>query len=207
MKRTSLVIAIILLAAFTFCAAAQEADVEQPAAAKPAEQSDRVMIETVDVPLEFTGSFNWETGEFTADVSEYEGAYIQITFKDVVVIGQAVVHRQKENYLLVTGNVRVEQKDFVLICDQVEYYTELEKLIGTGNVKVKTDDINASSDEMIYLQKEEQVDFIGNVAAETKDATIYGEHLIVLRPTNSIRFNGWFRVETKESEPAAQTGE
>jgi len=204
MNKASLLIMVVLLAVFTACAAAQELGAEQPAAA------DKINIKTIGAPdVSDTGSYNLNTGELTTDVSGYEGAYIQITYKDMVVTGRTVVYRQKDGYLLVTGDVRVEQKDLVLTCDKLEYYTNSEKMLASGSLQVTTDDAVASADELIYLKKEERIDFISNVVMNSKDpeVTFHGQHMILWRETNQIKFNGPYHIDVtldESEEPAAE---
>lgn len=187
-KAAFVIILITMLALFSAGAAAQT-------------NSTNIDVDIIGVPEGVkAGGFNLKTETFTADVSQIEGAYVRITYNDIVVFGQFVEFRRNDNYLLVTGNVRVEQADMLLTGDQVEYFTELEKMIGSGNLKVTTDDAVVWADQMIYLRTEDKVDFLHNVTVEVSDAKLYGEHFVMLRAEEMMEFIGPFKGEFRRNE-------
>ncbi|HHX01569.1 MAG TPA: hypothetical protein GX739_02735 [Firmicutes bacterium] len=215
-KMITLSLIITLLVVFSACAMAQETVTQQPAKAGTAAELDSgIVLRIIGAPKEEpTGSYDLKTGNFSADVSKFDGAYIWIAYDDIVVTGKAVVYNKQDKYLLVTGDVRVEQEDFILTGDKVEYYTELEKMIGSGNLEAKTNDAVVWANQMIYLKKEERVDFIENVTVETADAKLSGEHLMMFRATNMVEFKGSYDVslevggsEPEASEPESQATE
>ena len=145
MNRPILLAAVILL--LVVCSAfamAQEAAQGQPGAeGTPAEQESRIHLTTVGVPdglVDVTGRYDLKNNIFMGDVSEIDGAYFIITYDDVIITGTVIEHRKQDNYLLVTGNVRIEQKDLILVGDKVEIYTELEQIFAYGNLEVETND-------------------------------------------------------------------
>lgn len=156
--------------------------------------SEMIDFEIVGVPPGMNASsFDLKTEIFKANVTEFPDAYVRIIYDDIIVIGQTVEFQRQNNYLLVTGDVKVEQEDMVLTADQIEYYTDLDKMIGTGNLEVVISDATIWSDHMIYLNNEDKIDFTENVIVETKDAKLYGEHFVMYTETEQMEFIGSFR--------------
>jgi hypothetical protein len=171
------------------------------AGAAAQEGSGEIEVGIVGVPEGVrAGGFDLKTEIFTADVSQIEGAYVQIKYEGIIVIGQIVEFRRKDNYLVVTGNVQVEQDDLFLTGDKVEYYPEQEKMIGTGNLKVTTKDAVVWADQMVFLRNEDKVDFLQNVIVEVTDAEMFGEHFVMLRAEEQMEFIGPFRGEFRRNQ-------
>lgn len=153
-------------------------------------------LEIVGVPAQaVAGTYYTKTDVFYADVQDIEGAFVRITYDDLVIIGRVVEWRRKDNYLKVTVDASLEQKDMNIIADQIEYFTEEERLLAEGNLQVTTEDATVYADRMVHLEKEEKTDFFANVAVHITDGKLFGDHFVIYSAEDRMEFIGSFRGE------------
>src|SRR5690625_3557238 len=80
-------------------------------------------LEITGVPQEVTaGRYDRQMGLFYADVSEIDGALIQVSFEEVQIVGQQMEWRTEDNYVTFGKRAKLTKDDFELTGDTVEYY-------------------------------------------------------------------------------------
>lgn len=155
-------------------------------------------LEIMGVPAEtITGNYDPQSGVFSADVSEFSEAVIQVKFEEVRIFGQKMQWRTKDNYLIFNVAAQLQKDDFELTADVVEYFGEEDKLVATGNVVVVTQDATVHADHLLYNEKSDEALFTGKVQVVFADGTIEGEKFLMLVEKGEVQFFGAFQGEFK----------
>lgn len=162
--------------------------------------SDVGYIEIIGVPDEIiAGKYDPKTGIFEADLREITGAYVKITYDEIVITGKMVTWYRSDDYLVVTDEARVVQDDLILTSDQIEYYSELEELVATNNVQVTTDDAVVTSQFLEYSRHADRAEFKQDVVVDVTDGKLYGQHFVMLVEAEEMQFIGSFTGEFQRS--------
>lgn len=162
-------------------------------------------VDIIGVPSDqVAGEYDLKTEIFAADVSEFEGAYVQITYDDLVITGKMVTWYRGNDYLVVIGDARVVQDDLVLTSDKIEYYGDREELVATNNVEAITEDAVVTSQLLEYNRGADRAEFKQNVIVEVTDGRLYGEHFVMLIEAEEMQFIGSFTGEFQRSTNESQ---
>ncbi len=153
-------------------------------------------LELVGVPAnQIAGGYNTKTGLFEADLRNFDGAYVKITYDDMVITGQVLEWQTKDDYLQVRVEAFLKQDNMEIESDLIEYYSDDERMIATGNVSVNTDDANIKAASMIYLREQDRAEFLDNVVVSVDDGVFQGEHFVMYIDKEVMQFYGAFQAE------------
>lgn len=158
--------------------------------------SQKGVLEITGVPDDVAaGRYDPEEGLFYADVSDLPEASIRVKFEEVLISGQEMEWRTKDNYLIFKQSARLEKDDFELTADVVEYFGDDERLCAQGSVVVITEDATVYSDRLAYDEKTDEALFTGGVKVVFSDGTLQGERFLMLMEKSELRFFGAFQGE------------
>ncbi len=139
------------------------------------------------------GTYDAESGIFTADVTDIPGAAIQVVFDDMRMEGRQLEWRTKEEHLTFTQSVSLWRENMELEADWLEYDSSTQILKARGGVKVKTEDAVVHAEELVYSEETDEALFTGNVVVEFADGTVQGEKFVLQVEKKIMQFFGQFQ--------------
>lgn len=157
-------------------------------------QGQRGRLEIMGVPADAaTGRYNRESGVFAADVRDFAGAAIHVTFEEVRLVGQKMEWRTEDDYLIFTGGATLTKEDFTLTAETVEYFGSEKRLQAVGSVIVVTEDATVYAQQLDYDEETDRAVFTGQVKVEFEDGVLEGEKFVMFLETRELQFFGAFQ--------------